>query len=316
MREALAGSLPLREVLKTNNPVLLNFAQVLLADAGIDAQVFDSHTSVIEGSLGILPRRVMVPDAQHARAETVLRDGLAATEPRGEDRFLGGRVSMQQPEAGFRSGLDAVMLAAAVAAHTGDTVLELGSGAGVASLCLAARVEDCDIVGVEIDAALTDMANANAHMNGATARFVCADVFALPQELKRDFSHVFCNPPFHGDGESSPDASRALALQDGGRLGDWLALGLKRTISNGTFTTIIRADRLGEALTALPAAGLTIFPLWPKADAEAKRLILSVAKDSRAPLRILPGLVLHESNGGWTPGADEVLSDGKGIDLR
>lgn len=305
----------MREVLKTNNPVLLNFAQVLLADAGIDAQVFDTHASVIDGSLGILPRRVMVPDAQQARAETILRDGLAAEAARDEDRFLGGRVVAQQPETGFRSGLDAVMLAAAVDAHTGDTVLELGSGAGVASLCLAARVEGCEITGVEIDAVLTDMANANAHMNATNARFICADVFALPAELKRDFAHVFCNPPFHGDGESSSDASRARALQDGGTLGGWLALGLKRTVSNGTFTTIIRADRLGEALAALPSAGLSLFPLWPKADVEAKRLILSVAKDSRAPLRILPGLVLHESNGAWTPEADEVLSGGNGIDL-
>ncbi len=108
----------MREVLKTNNPVLLNFAQVLLADAGIDAQVFDVHTSVIEGSLGILPRRIMVPDAQVGRAETVLREGLAAAEPvRSDDRFLDGRITVRQPETGFRSGLDAVMLAAAVPAR-------------------------------------------------------------------------------------------------------------------------------------------------------------------------------------------------------
>jgi hypothetical protein len=69
-----------REVLKTNNPVLLNFAQALLDEAGIDVVVFDVHTSVIEGSLGILPRRVMVPDDQAAQAERILRDGLAEVE--------------------------------------------------------------------------------------------------------------------------------------------------------------------------------------------------------------------------------------------
>jgi hypothetical protein len=66
-----------REVLKTNNPVLLSFAQVLLADAGIEAVVFDVHTSVIEGSLGVLPRRLMVGDEQFVRAESILKDGLA-----------------------------------------------------------------------------------------------------------------------------------------------------------------------------------------------------------------------------------------------
>jgi hypothetical protein len=66
-----------REVLKTNNPVLLRFAQVLLVDSGIEAVVFDVHMSVIEGSLGVLPRRLMVGDENFLRAEAILRDGLA-----------------------------------------------------------------------------------------------------------------------------------------------------------------------------------------------------------------------------------------------
>ncbi|HEY2071448.1 MAG TPA: DUF2007 domain-containing protein [Rhizomicrobium sp.] len=299
----------MREVLKTNNPVLLNYAQVLLADAGIEAVVFDTHASVVDGSLGILPRRVMVADAQQARAEAILRDGLK-TVPDG-DRFLGGRITIRQPEQGFRSGLDAVMLAAAVPARDGDTTLELGAGVGVASLCLAARVEGCAVTGVEIDAALTERATANAFANDLVATFVTADVFALPAELRRDFTHVFCNPPFHGaDGETSPDAARARALQDDGKLADWLTTGLKRTISNGTFTAILRADRLAEALAALPDRGVTLFPLWARAGEPAKRVILRVAKDSRAPLAMLPGLVLHESNGDYTDAADDVLREG------
>jgi tRNA1Val (adenine37-N6)-methyltransferase len=310
----------LREVLKTNNPVLLDYARVLLADAGIGAVVFDTHTSVIEGSLGILPRRLMVPDEQHARAETLLREGLSAELPTGfrdaEDRFLDGRLIVHQPETGFRSGLDAVMLAATVPARAGDSVLELGSGAGVASLCLAARVPGCTITGLEIDPALADIATGNAHANELDVRFAAADAFDPPAEFKRDYTHVFCNPPFHGDdGASSPDAGRALALRDKGRLGDWLARGLKRTVSNGSFTTILRADRLGEALASLPAQGVRIFPLWPKQGVAAKRVILSVRKDSRAPLELLSGLVLHEADGTYTEAADEVLRSGKGLNV-
>lgn len=66
----------MREVLKTNNPVLLSFAQALLADFGIETVVFDAHMSVIEGSVGVLPRRLMVPEEHFARAEAILRDGL------------------------------------------------------------------------------------------------------------------------------------------------------------------------------------------------------------------------------------------------
>jgi hypothetical protein len=67
----------MRDVLKTNDPVLLDFARVLLADAGIEAVIFDNHMSVMDGSLGILPRRLMVADADVARAEGILKDGLS-----------------------------------------------------------------------------------------------------------------------------------------------------------------------------------------------------------------------------------------------
>lgn len=235
-----------------------------------------------------------------------------------QDRFLDGRVMVRQPENGFRAGLDAVMLAAAVPARPSDDVLELGAGAGTASLCLAARVGGCTITGVELDPVLVELANANASSNGLTARtrFVAADAFDLPADLRRSFHHVFCNPPFHGeDGEVSPDAGRALALQDGGRLADWLDAGMKRTASNGTFTAILRADRLGEALGALPEKGVAMLPLWPKASEPAKRVIVAIRKGSRAGSRLFPGLVLHESNGRYTEAADAILRGGKAFDL-
>jgi hypothetical protein len=65
-----------RAVLKTNDPVLLNFAEALLADAGIASTVFDTHMSVMDGSLGVLPRRLMVSDEDFDRASTVLKSAL------------------------------------------------------------------------------------------------------------------------------------------------------------------------------------------------------------------------------------------------
>ena len=169
---------------------------------------------------------------------------------------------VRQRRDGFRAGLDAVMLAAAVPAKPGKTILELGAGAGTASLCLASRALGVSIIGVEIDAALAALANENAKSNGVDARvrIAAGDVFDLPKELRRDFAHVFCNPPFHDDnGEVSPDASRDRALRDKGKLCDWIELGLKRVESGGTFTAIVRADRLSEALARLPERGVSLF---------------------------------------------------------
>jgi tRNA1(Val) A37 N6-methylase TrmN6 len=207
------------------------------------------------------------------------------------------------------------MLAAAVPARAGDEVLELGAGVGTASLCLAARVVGSLVFGAEIDPALAALANANARANGARAWFDAANVFDLPESLKREFAHVLCNPPFHGEaGEASPDPAKDRALR-GGRLGDWLVAGVKRTKVGGTFTTIIRADRLSEALSHLPARGVSILPLWPRERMPAKRVIVQVLKGSGAAPALLPGLVLHGSDGRYTQEADAVLRDGASLAL-
>jgi hypothetical protein len=62
----------MKELLRTNDIVRLSWLEALLADAGIDTLVLDMHTSVVEGSIGILPRRMMVSDDDHQRARRVL----------------------------------------------------------------------------------------------------------------------------------------------------------------------------------------------------------------------------------------------------
>jgi hypothetical protein len=68
-------------VLKTNNPVQLNFAEALLKDAGIQSFRLDEQASSTDGSLGILPRRLMVADEDFGQAETILKEGLADEAP-------------------------------------------------------------------------------------------------------------------------------------------------------------------------------------------------------------------------------------------
>ncbi|HEY2032504.1 MAG TPA: methyltransferase [Rhizomicrobium sp.] len=233
------------------------------------------------------------------------------------DKFIGGRVIVRQMESGFRSGLDAVMLAASVPAKEGEEVLELGAGAGAASLCLAWRT-NCSVFGIEIDPALAALADENAAENDLSARvrFIAGDVLNTPAELRRSFEHVMCNPPFHDeDGLTSPDAGRALALQDCGTLADWLTAGIKRVVSNGTLTVILRADRLGEALAALGDRGVLVFPLWPRKDEPAKRILIRAVKGSRTPFAILPGLVLHESGNAYTRAANAILRGGAALEI-
>lgn len=70
----------MKEILRTNDPVLLSALQAALAEDGIAAVVFDAYTSIAEGSLGVLPRRLMVADDDADRAAWLLRSLQAAAE--------------------------------------------------------------------------------------------------------------------------------------------------------------------------------------------------------------------------------------------
>jgi hypothetical protein len=75
-RRGLTISEAMRAVLKTIDPVVLNFAANLLSQEGIESVVFDAHSSVMDGSMGFLPRRLMVLDEDFARANRLLRDAV------------------------------------------------------------------------------------------------------------------------------------------------------------------------------------------------------------------------------------------------
>jgi hypothetical protein len=69
----------MKELLRTNDIVRLSWAQALLRDAGIDSVILDHHTSLVEGRIGAIPRRLMVAEGDHDRARALIaaaEDGL------------------------------------------------------------------------------------------------------------------------------------------------------------------------------------------------------------------------------------------------
>ena len=122
------------------------------------------------------------------------------------DKFLGGQVQAYQPKKGYRSGSDAVLLAAAVNAQNGETCLEFGCGVGVASLCLAKRLAyegiNYTITGIDIQSTLIDLAQKNTDMNDLMQKpeFFVQDIKAKFSDWVHiqpsGFHHVFANPPY------------------------------------------------------------------------------------------------------------------------
>lgn len=234
-----------------------------------------------------------------------------------EDRLLGGRVLLRQPAEGYRAAIDPVLLAAAVPAGAGETVLDLGCGVGAASLCLLARVGGVRVVGLELQSGLALLARDNAEANGVADRLdiVEGDVAAPPAPLDGcRFDHVMINPPYLSEGgfTAAPNRSKALANQESGiGLAAWIDAAWRFLVPKGRLTIIHRADRVDLLCGLLRPrfGGVEIVPLWPRAGRPARRAIVRARRDVRTAASLLPGIVLHGPDGRFTAEAEAVLRD-------
>lgn len=240
-----------------------------------------------------------------------------------DDGFLGGRLKLLQPAKGYRAGIDAVLLAASIPARSEERVLEAGSGAGVASLCLAARVTGLELAGLELQPDLVRLARENAERNGLARSTIflegdiglpVRDLVALGLE-PQSWHHVFANPPFYHPDASAlpPDAGKAQAhVTLGSDLSDWVRFACVMARPKGTVSFVHRADALAQLLVALEGhvGGIEVFPLWPAAGKPASRVIVRGVRGSRAPLVLRPGLVLHGRDGRFTERAENILRHG------
>ncbi|MFT4251195.1 MAG: methyltransferase [Caulobacter sp.] len=235
-----------------------------------------------------------------------------------EDRVLDGRVKLRQSAAGYRAGLDAALLAAACDAGAEDRVIEAGCGVGGALLAAATRRPGARFVGLERDAAAAALARENADLNRLADRveIVEGDVAAGFRALALPvFDAVISNPPFFDD----PKALRAPAPEKSGAwmadagLSAWTAFALKAVREGGTITLIHRADRLADILALLaPKAGsFRIRPVAPFSDAPAKRVLVRAVKTGKAPLVLLPALVMHDRDGGKHSARAEAILRGE-----
>lgn len=322
----------MKELVRSNDPVFISWLMAALHGAGIHAVLLDQHMSIVEGSLGILPRRILVAEDQLDAAKGIIEAGPDQSVVEGivvddvattADSLLGGKVIFYQPVEGYRAAIDPVLLAAAVPARAGDHVLDIGAGAGAASLCLARRVPECRITGLEIDPALVSIARTNAAENGfgEWLEFFAGNVAAPPFELRPgSFDAVMLNPPYRAEatGTASPQERKRRANEEGeADLGVWLGTALEMVKPKGSIALVHRADRLDEILARLhgKAGEIAILPLWPKAGKPAKRVIMRARKGIRSGATLLPGLVLHEADGRYTASAEAVLRDGMAVEL-
>jgi tRNA1(Val) A37 N6-methylase TrmN6 len=236
-----------------------------------------------------------------------------------EDAFLGGQLRLRQMKSGHRAGHDAVLLAAATSARAGDRVADLGSGVGVAGLAVARRVAGIDLVLVEVDAALAELARANAASNAIAAEVVVLDVeadaaaFAAAGLLPDSVDAVLMNPPFNDPARHriSPDRARGIAhVATATTLSTWVHAARRILKPKGMLTLIWRADGIAEVLSVLDHGfgSLEILPVHGDTRAPANRILIRATKGGRAPTQIHAALMLNDESGVPNKGVLEILA--------
>lgn len=236
------------------------------------------------------------------------------------DLFLDGKVTAKQPSRGYRAGVDAVLLAASVPAKSGESVLELGCGVGVASLCLAARMPDLRITGVEVQA---DYA-ALAVENGLNA--INADLRALPADLRNtQFNHVIMNPPYfeRDKGSAASNTGRDIAMGGDTLLADWIDIAAKRLAPKGYFTMILRMERLPEVLSHLQGrlGSVILRPIAARTNTAPHLFLLQARHSGKAPFQMRPNLIMHDGTmhdadrENYTAQVRKILRDGASFSL-
>jgi tRNA1(Val) A37 N6-methylase TrmN6 len=253
----------------------------------------------------------------------VVSDQLPGTS---DDAALGGRLVLRQPVRGHRFGHDAILLGAATAARAGEHAVDLGAGVGAAGLALASRIEGITVTLVDADPALAALAEHNAARNGMDARVraLCldvtapADAFTAAGLAAGAIDCVLMNPPFNAAQNVSPDLQRRAAhAAAADTLHKWVRAAWRLLRPSGELTLIWRADGIANVLTNLAAGfgAVVLLPIYPKPDAAAIRVIVCAVKASRAPLALLPGLVLAAEDGNPTAEAEAVLRGAASLPL-
>jgi tRNA1(Val) A37 N6-methylase TrmN6 len=235
------------------------------------------------------------------------------------DAFLGGRLTVSQPEKGFRAGLDSVLLGAAVSANA-HSLLDLGAGVGTASLVAMADLPQLQATLLEADPAMAALAGLNVHGNGMAgrARVLTLDLTA-PGALRAaaglaadHFSTVIANPPFFDPGRgSAPASARAGARHmDDAALDKWVKTAATHAAPGGEVIFI----HVTEALPLLLAAftrrfgAVSVLPLLPREGEGAGRVLIRGIKGSRAPFALLASRAMHGAEGrGFRPEFDAIF---------
>ncbi len=219
-----------------------------------------------------------------------------------KNRFLGDKLDILQFSEGFRGTTDTVLLAASVEASSGDKVLELGCGVGVALCCLLSRLTGLEAYGIEIDSKAAQLCKENLKINKMNATIINSDLSNEPIIInKMSFDHIFMNPPFYKEGMVKKISNKSIsrAKIEVLKLDSWIRLASKRCRPKGKITIIQRSDRLPEILSLLKDSfgSIRVLPLCSFKNDPTKTVIVQATKGSKGTFKLYSQKNIHKRTG-------------------
>tara|TARA_B100000575_G_C23053786_1_gene606616 strand:- start:307 stop:1104 length:798 start_codon:yes stop_codon:yes gene_type:complete len=243
------------------------------------------------------------------------------------DKFLDGKILIEQHLDGGRSNIDTILLSAAVPVKKGYKILDVGVGNGTSSIALGSSFKDITIVGIDNDPTNIELATRNVALNNLEEIIAIMNVDILKKKIsfravgQRDliFDSIFMNPPYFDKecvNRSKSYHQSITKYHDGSNLDKWINNSIKLLKFKGTITMINRVENLARTICLLSKHGsITILPLISNINGEALRFILSFKKGSKAKTRILSQLILHREGGVFSDMVEDILRGRARIDL-
>ncbi len=231
--------------------------------------------------------------------------------------FGQGRLWVLQKKQGYRFSLDAMLLAGLTDLRAADRVMDLGAGCGIVSLILACRFPHCSLIGVEGQPALAALADRNVRLNGLAGcvEIIAGDMQTLPQRYPPEsFGVVVSNPPYRplASGRLNPSTEKAIARHELQGSLELVAKTAKYLLpAGGRLTLIYPAWRLVHLCCLLRSHHLepkTLRLIHSRQGEEARLVWVEARKGGREELKVLPSLMVYQSQGSYTTEMEELFA--------